>query len=142
MVAEGLIKWDDSMSVGDASLDQDHKVLIGLLNDYVQATDDAEGLFVTDVIFGALADYIDYHFAREEDLMAAAGYPHLAEHKAVHRAMTAEFVELRDRQLLSGSNQMEGAIKDFLKRWLTDHILKTDMAYKTALAKVKAKAEA
>ncbi|MGC2854708.1 bacteriohemerythrin [Novispirillum sp. DQ9] len=131
-----FIDWRDDMSVGVPVLDDDHKVLINLLNEYVDALDNDEGLFVTDTIFTALGQYIDTHFRREEDIMAAAGYPDLKAHKAVHARMEAQFGELRDRILLDPSDAAQNRLKDFLHNWLTDHILKTDMAYKPACSKV------
>lgn len=131
-----FIDWRDDMSVGVSVLDDDHKILIRLLNDYVDALDNDEGLFVTDIIFTALGQYIDTHFRREEEIMARAGYADLEAHKAVHARMEAQFAELRDRILLDPSDAAQNRLKDFLHDWLTDHILKTDMAYKPACSAV------
>lgn len=133
-----FIEWQDDMSVGVPVLDDDHKVLINLLNEYVDALENDEGLFVTDTIFRALGDYIDTHFRREEDIMARAGYADLAAHKEVHRAMEEQFATLRDRFLLDPSDAAQERLKDFLHTWLTNHILKTDMAYKPACSRLAA----
>jgi hemerythrin len=131
-----FIAWRDDMSVGVPVLDDDHKTLINLLNDYVDALDNEEGLFVTDTIFTALGQYIDTHFRREEEIMAKAGYQDIVAHKAVHASMEAQFGDLRDRFLLDPSDAAQNRLKDFLHDWLTDHILKTDMAYKPVCSKI------
>lgn len=133
-----FIEWQDDMSVGVPVLDDDHKVLINLLNEYVDALENEEGLFVTDTIFRALGNYIDTHFRREEDIMERAGYDDLVAHKEVHRRMEEQFSTLRDRFLLDPSDAAQERLKDFLHDWLTDHILKTDMAYKPACSRLAA----
>lgn len=79
--------WNDDMSVGVPVLDEDHKTLIRLLNDYTEALENDEGLMVTDSIFAALGDYVHYHFTREESILEQAGYPQLEEHKADRKSV-------------------------------------------------------
>lgn len=128
------IQWDDSMSVGVPVLDEDHKVLIRLINDYTDALDNDEGLMVTDSIFAALGDYVHYHFTREEKIMEAAHYPDLERHKKSHRALEEHFLELRDSYVLFPNPAAEQKVKAFLEDWLCSHILKIDMAYKPLIS--------
>ncbi len=130
------IEWDESMSVGVPVLDADHQRLIRLLNSYVEALEEDEGLMVTDMIFSALADYVHTHFSREEDIMAEAGYADLEAHKASHRALEDRFSELRDSYVLNPDKRAEKKVEDFLIDWLKSHILKIDMRYKDVVSKV------
>lgn len=132
------IAWDDAMSVGVPVLDADHQRLIRLLNAYVEALENDEGLMVTDSIFAALGDYVQSHFAREEEILAEAGYADLEAHKQAHRDLEARFAALRDSYVLNPDKRAEKAVEDFLIDWLTSHILKTDMRYKDVVAKVAA----
>jgi hemerythrin len=130
-VEQGMsIQWDESMSVGVPVLDEDHKTLIRLINDYTDALENDEGLFVTDSIFSALGDYIHYHFTREEGIMEMAGYPDLERHKKSHRSLEEHFLELRESYVLYPNAAAEEKVKIFLEDWLCSHILKIDMAYK------------
>lgn len=135
------IQWDESMSVGVPVLDEDHKVLIRLINDYTDALENDEGLLVTDSIFSALGDYIHYHFTREEGIMEKAGYPNLDKHKRSHRALEDHFMELRDSYVLFPNAHSEQNVKRFLEDWLCSHILKVDMDYKPVCAKLVEKGE-
>lgn len=132
------IEWDDAMSVGVPVLDADHQRLIRLLNAFVEALENDEGLMVTDSIFAALGDYVVTHFAREEEILAEAGYADLEPHKAAHRALESKFAELRDSYVLNPDKRAEKRVEDFLIDWLKSHILKTDMKYRDVVAKVAA----
>lgn len=132
------IQWDDNMSVGVPVLDEDHKVLIRLINDYTDAMENDEGLMVTDSIFAALGDYVHYHFTREEKIMELAQYNDLEQHKKAHRALEEHFMELRDSYVLMPGPSAERKVKEFLENWLRSHILKVDMEYKPVCSKLVA----
>ena len=80
------LQWDDSMSVGVEALDEDHKFLIGLLNQVSGAVVSGDPDFmVTRSVLLSLVDYLDFHFKREENVMEAVGYPDLEAHKDQNR---------------------------------------------------------
>ena len=129
----GKIVWSDDMSVGCKALDDDHKVLIQALNDFNFALENDEGVFVTDGIFTVLADYTNYHFAREEKVLAACGYPDLAEHKKTHAALKEQLFDCRRRFMLNPNAELEDEISEFLHSWLQNHILVSDMDFRKTL---------
>ena len=128
------IAWTPEMSVGVKVLDDDHKVLIGCLNDFIDACENDEGILVTDSIFAILLDYTDTHFGREEKIMEACGYEDLEAHKELHAALREQLVENRNSFILNPSGELENEIKEFLQSWLQSHILKCDMEYVTTCA--------
>ena len=130
----GKIVWTPDMSVGVDRLDKDHQALVSYLNDYVEAIDNEEGIFVTDGIFAALLEYTVYHFTLEEQLMEAAGYDDLAAHKEIHKTMAGKVEDCRQRYMLNPDKALEDEVRDFLTHWLQEHILKCDMNYKQAMA--------
>ena len=76
--------------------------------------------------FVHLIRYVDRHFRNEEALMEIAGYPLLKEHIQQHETLefkTADLAEL----YLAGEQDITDETMDFLKTWLTDHILKEDV---------------
>ena len=124
-------QWSRSMSVGVALLDSDHQALINLINrlhEYLEAEEDAA---VMDEIFDRLVSYIDHHFAREEGVMEACEYPMTEDHKEEHLRFTQEIRYVRDRYVKGGDAGIGQELLDFLKNWLTHHILIQDMDYKT-----------
>ena len=128
------IVWTPEMSVGIDSLDNDHKTLISLLNEYVEATDTDEGLMVTDAIFSSLMSYTKYHFDREEKIIEACGYADLESHHELHDVLRQKVLDYRDKQVLSRGTEMTDEVREFLSSWLQEHILKCDMDYKSSVA--------
>lgn len=118
------------MSVGAETIDRDHKILVQCLNDFIEATENDEGVFVTDSILTILLDYTNFHFSKEEKIMEACEYPGLEEHKAEHEALKAKVLECRDKIVLDINGKASEEIKTFLMVWLSEHILTSDMAYK------------
>lgn len=117
------------MSVGIDMIDEDHKCLINLLNDYIAAVDNDEGVFVFDSLFKQFMDYTEYHFAREEQLMAEAGYTDLESHAQGHRMIIEQLNDMREQVLLSVSSDMQDDVREFFLNWLQVHIMIKDQAY-------------
>jgi len=135
------IEWTPEMSVGVDALDKDHQQLVGLLNQFIQAVDDGDGVLIVDAIFGGLVRYTETHFIREEKVMEACGYPDLAEHKLQHQKLVARVFECREAYMQTPNESLEGEVREFLTSWLQQHILVDDMDYKV-LAEANADAVA
>ena len=127
--------WTDDMSVGCAALDNDHKILIQALNEFIEALENDEGVFVTDGIFSVLLDYTNFHFSREEAILEACHYADLQNHKQTHLELKEQLLDARRRYMLNPSSDLEKEIHAFLLSWLQIHILISDMDYKDVVAK-------
>jgi len=134
-MAANKIVWSEDMSVGCAPLDDDHKILIQALNSFIDALENDEGAFVTDGIFSVLMDYTNFHFSREEAILAACGYEDLDAHKQAHSALKQQLIDARQQYVLNPSSDLEDEIRDFLLHWLQSHILVCDMDYKDVVSK-------
>jgi len=122
------IKWKDEYSVGIAHIDQDHKKLISLLNQFAVAYDHAMDESFEKEALEALVDYTKYHFKREEKMMRDNDYPDFVAHQAKHKEMIAQvgkFVELYDEK---GHDALKD-ISEYLTVWLISHINGTDKEY-------------
>jgi hemerythrin-like metal-binding protein len=118
------------MSVGVEELDSDHKAIIGLINrlhDSLQSGSEAVDL---GEIFDGLIAYIEWHFAREEEIMEACGYPGFAEHRAEHVVFARYIFRARDSYRGGTNPAMARALLDYLWNWLERHILILDKAYR------------
>jgi len=123
-----LIVWSNSLSVGIDSIDNQHKKLISMINALNDALADGSANDVLAKIFSGLAVYTVKHFAYEEDLFAEHGYAGTVAHKAEHKALLDQVGELKEK-MDDGDFMIGVEVMAFLKDWLTNHILKTDMAY-------------
>lgn len=129
------IVWTEDMSVGCKPLDDDHKILVQALNDFIEALEDDEGAFVTDGIFSVLVDYTNYHFAREEKIMEACGYADLENHKKTHLTLKEQLMDSRTQFMLNPNAELEDKVRAFLSNWLQQHILVKDMDYRADIEK-------
>ena len=125
-------EWDDSYSVGVASLDAQHKELIRLinrLNDFEQHGGDLTG------VLNRLDWYVHHHFSFEESLLAAVRYDGLEAHIAEHREFERWLRGSRRAVHAGGAEARDigRIINDYLKDWLREHILVVDMDYKAIL---------
>ena len=69
-----LFVWNDSYSVKVAELDNQHKKLIGLINQLYDAMKEGKGKDVLEVIFTELIEYTKNHFSAEENTTAHNPY--------------------------------------------------------------------
>ncbi len=129
MENEGKITWTPDMSVGIDSLDEDHKVLIVCLNEYIDACDHKDSVTILNNIFNVLLDYTGYHFRREEKVLEACGYPGLEAHKELHVTLTQKVIDSRNSHMSNPGNTLSDEVREFLQSWLQDHILSCDMDY-------------
>ena len=123
-----FIEWTDELSVGIEEIDEQHRVLVDLVNEMHQAITDQRGSEVVSDILEKLADYTRIHFAVEESLMRILQYPDYEPHKEQHEKLIAHLRELRGK-VESGQTAIGFELMHFLRNWLTQHILGTDKEY-------------
>jgi hemerythrin len=126
-----MIEWTPDLSTGVPLLDEHHKTIFKWLAELENAATEDRTLFGVYALT-RLNRYMREHFAAEESLMKAAGYPALAEHMAEHAYFREKIGELHVKSI---ANDISMETVDFLKNWLTNHIAKTDMAYVPYLGK-------
>ena len=128
-----LINWTADLSVGFESIDTDHQVLIGLLNELDDAVSVGESRETVGRVLDSLLDYTDYHFGREEVLMRACRYPDMDAHIKTHDTLRAQVADIRSRYMRNPESIHAREVLAFLKNWLTAHILGRDKLYQPFL---------
>jgi len=121
-------EWFDELSVKVKEIDEQHKMLISMINSLREAMLAGKGREVQKVTIEAMVDYATLHFGTEEKYMQAFGYPEYAEHKAEHGSFTKKAIELKERVNRAGF-VLTLEILEFLKTWLVSHIKGTDRRY-------------
>jgi len=122
------VEWREEYSVGIEHIDNDHKKLISLLNNFTIAYDYAMSESFEKDALNELIGYTKYHFEREEKMMEDNDYPDVVAHKAQHKVMIEQvekFVQLYNNQ---GHDALD-EISSFLSDWLINHINGTDKQY-------------
>ncbi len=123
-----FIVWSDEWSVGIEEIDEQHKVLVNLINRMHNAIAEKHGSEIVSDILAELADYTKIHFAVEESLMRILGYPGYEEHKDVHDDLLEHVVDLQ-KKAASSNTSISFELIHFLKSWLSKHIMEEDMQY-------------
>ncbi|HKN18547.1 MAG TPA: bacteriohemerythrin [Dissulfurispiraceae bacterium] len=123
-----LMAWSDNLSVNVAQIDEQHKKLVGILNDLHDAMKQGKGNDVTGNVLSGLVQYVASHFATEEKLMKTHAYPDYLKHKFEHDALTKQALDLQN-QFQEGKSVLTIELMKFLKDWLSKHILGTDKKY-------------
>ncbi len=132
LAARHYVVWKDEYSVGLDSIDQQHKKLLGLINQLQTAVDYSTGEEFEREALDELVDYTKTHFTYEEGLMEQNDYPDFVPHKAQHEAMIKKVEEVLAEYEKDHDTAMRNAA-DYLKEWLINHINGTDKQYSSYL---------
>ncbi len=123
------IVWSDDFSVGVKLFDEQHKRLILMLNKMLKDPMAAKDSEVVSEVLSRLTLYAKEHFKAEEELMFEHGYPKTEQQKIQHFLFKKKVAELCFAAT-DGVEQVPQVLLDFLRNWLTRHILEEDMQYK------------
>lgn len=130
------IPWKSEYNVTIQSIDDQHKVLVKLMNDLNNAMLHEKGKNEIGRIIKGLVDYTEYHFNYEEGLLKKYGYPDFDNHKKLHVKFVDQIKTVLN-EFESGEKEMSKEVMDFLKNWLIQHIMGTDTKYVDLLHKNK-----
>jgi hemerythrin-like metal-binding protein len=137
------LTWRDEWTLRIETLDDDHKVIVGLLSDitqrFAEEPEQPEGSEEGDGDGGGdgdlyaaldrLSAYTREHFRREEEFMRTIDYPGLADHRSEHALHMAELTtqvrEFRER----GLQRLSAQELELLKQWVVAHILGADRGF-------------
>ncbi|BDU51151.1 bacteriohemerythrin [Haliovirga abyssi] len=120
-----FMEWTPAISTGVRIFDEEHKVLIRLINDLNDAMLEGKSKSVMGDILKELADYTVTHFSHEEEYFEKYDYPNREAHKKIHRQFVAK-VEEAYKQFQNGDLTLSKDLMDFLNKWLVEHIVGTD----------------
>ncbi|HOE91105.1 MAG TPA: bacteriohemerythrin [Candidatus Cloacimonadota bacterium] len=126
------LEWNDSYSVKINSIDQQHKQLIAYINELHEAMSQGKSKQVMGDILAKLANYTVEHFTLEEKYMSDHHYVDLDNHKNTHASFVKKVSEYR-QAYEEGKFLISIEIMNFLKDWLTNHIMGTDQNYSAFL---------
>ncbi len=122
------IQWRDSLSVGNDFIDEDHKHLLVLINQYEIAVQQKNPGILEDA-FNGLVEYAHSHFEREQNLMEAVHFPERRSHAEVHTKLL-ETMDDFHKNLKTKNSVDIGKVSKFLHDWIIDHVLNEDMKLK------------
>jgi len=127
------IEFNDSLKVENKLIDQEHATLIDYINLLQKAIENETSVKIVGQVLEGLTEYTKTHFFVEEEMMKAFAYPDVDKHKAAHEGFKSKLAKLIE-DYSNGDTQISGSTLEFLKDWLTEHILKIDRKLSDFLA--------
>ncbi len=123
-----LIDWTDDFKTGITKMDDQHRHLVDIVNKFDDAAKRGKGSRIMTEILNELIGYTVEHFSAEEKLMEDSQYTKLKQHRSQHRQLLQR-VERLQFEFDQQGKRITVEVRDFLKYWLINHILKEDKAY-------------
>ncbi|OFX26234.1 MAG: hypothetical protein A2041_11695 [Bacteroidetes bacterium GWA2_31_9b] len=120
--------WKDEYGVKVKEIDNQHKVLIGMLNKLYDAFMKKEHGEIIGEIIQELTDYAIYHFEVEEKYFKKFNYSDSDNHVKEHRNFSEKVNEFR-KEFEKNKSVLTFTIINFLRNWLMNHILVSDKKY-------------
>jgi len=111
-----LLTWNNKYSVGVQTLDDQHKGMVGVLNE----------------LHAGMMKGQAQHFALEERMMSEARYAGLAEHRSKHQELIGKLGNFMERYRKCDPT-MYVQLLNFLRDWFNDHMQKEDQEYRPSL---------
>ena len=122
------MRWTSSLRTGNSVVDEEHKALIGLIDELEFVGAGPDGSKVGDAL-DQLTDYVFVHFQMEEKLMRREEYPvdRFEDHRAQHHGLASKTRDLVAKYE-DGTLTSVDPIVEFLYDWFQNHIATTDTA--------------
>jgi hemerythrin len=117
--------WTDELSVGVGIIDEQHRKLLGVINDLHEAVGLGKGQEVLDALFEELSNYITTNFSTEEEFMERYQFPDAEGHRRAHDGFTARVKEF-GAKARAGGNAVGDEALVYLKDWIISHDVRID----------------
>jgi hemerythrin len=132
-----FLDWDDRMAVGHDVIDEQHKQLVGLINEIAELAGSPPDGEAVGPRLKQFHDYTMHHFATEQQLMDYKTYPeyfrHLDEHLECSTKALAFYQEFIRNKTLPLPEFL-----DFLVNWFNTHSMGIDQTLGDYLRKRRA----
>lgn len=122
------IDWTDTLSIRVPEMDNQHRQLVQMLNEFHDAMKAGNGRNTVGPIVTRLINYAKTHLANEEKFLESINYAFINSHKTEHRRLTEQVLDLQAK-FNTGDMTVAPKLMNFLRDWLVNHIQKVDRMY-------------
>jgi hemerythrin len=134
-------QWDSSLESGYDKVDNQHKQLVTMLNNLIEASETGKGDRAIMETLDFLTGYAIKHFADEEQLQVDYEYPDYLNHKRIHDNFKGTVGELTGRVRNEGpTEELIGVVSTAIGSWLLNHIRGDDFRMAAFVKAADAKA--
>jgi hemerythrin-like metal-binding protein len=115
--------WDDSLSIGIAKIDEQHRQLFDAVNRLIDAIEAGHGAAELRKSLDFLVEYTATHFADEEAIQRQYRYPDFENHYRIHEAFKKLAAEMAgELEHYGTSTALVKEVKRRFGDWLVTHI--------------------
>ncbi len=123
-----FVIWNESFSVGDKLMDDQHRFLLSIINDLFNAMQKNMAEQGVHQIVEKMVKYTKIHFSSEEAMLREVRYPGYTTQVMEHIKFTGQVLAFQD-QIVYKKRGLNIEILNFLKEWWINHINGLDMLY-------------
>lgn len=123
------IEWGPSYAVDVEDIDLQHHYFANLINRLAHESESGAGDGRRMALIDELVAYARFHFVSEENLMAAAAYPGLDDHRRLHRQLIDELSARVSLLRVRSGEAGTGELLRFLVQWFTAHTTHEDRRF-------------
>jgi hemerythrin len=122
------MKWSEDYATGVERIDEQHKMLFQMVEDFGTALDQGQGQRVYQSFLESLDLYARSHFRYEEGCMVKCHCPAAEGNKTAHDRFMAMLIRFTQRHASNGYDAGDAReLTDTIDRWLADHICRIDV---------------
>jgi len=120
-----IFPWEAQYETNVQQIDDQHKKLVKYLNELFNAMKARKGFDILNEILDGMTKYTVEHFSTEERLMRIYNYPDYDAHIKEHQGLVEEIQALKS-DYANRKRTVSIDTMNYLKQWLSNHILGTD----------------
>lgn len=120
-----FVDWTNSFEVGIDFVDDQHKIIIDLINQLITCYTDNRAKKQQKSVIKGLIDYTEYHFGAEEKYLRSKKHALTDEHKELH-SVFIKSLHTFHKDFNSNKVQLNKEIIQFIQNWWTNHIKNED----------------
>jgi len=124
-----IIVWTPALSVGISEFDAEHRQLLSMFNDLFGSIGSDRNKHELGGLIQNIVDYTNKHFANEEFYLTKYQYPQLAQHKAQHRQLSGDAVNIQTRYAAAPETFPIMDVFMFFRTGLIRHFYNVDPLY-------------
>ena len=126
---EKQIDWKDEYNLGIQDIDFQHHYFLNLINRLSEELRMTTSQGRRSALIAELNAYARFHFISEENIMAAAGYPQLEQHRQHHLDLISKLNSREAMLQLDKSDERADDIVEFLMNWFLGHTVGEDRLF-------------
>ncbi|HBE03794.1 MAG: hypothetical protein A2096_15920 [Spirochaetes bacterium GWF1_41_5] len=123
-----IFEWDKDFEVTVETFNEQHRYLVSLINNLYNEMKAGKGSAYMEKLLDELVVYAASHFQNEEEMMDKHQFPELEIHRNEHENFKSRLKELC-KNYYNKKSKLEIETFQFLKNWLSRHILGLDQKY-------------